>query len=81
MGELPWLYELGIVDEVELGLLDRSAAGAFRSALRASAYHSRSCYQISFVLRRWRLRSANVAPGHRWTHLRACDAFKGVRIT
>ena len=30
MGDLPWLYELGIVDEVELGLLDRSAAGVFR---------------------------------------------------
>ena len=43
MGDLPWLYELGIVDEVELGLLDRSGAGAFRSALRANAYHSRSC--------------------------------------
>ena len=67
MGDLPWLYELGIVDEVELGLLDRSAAGVFRSAVRASAYRSRkrSCSHDN---------DGAFAPVHRRaaTHLRAC---------
>ena len=35
MGYVPWLYEGGLVDEMELRLLDRVGGGVLRSAFTA----------------------------------------------